>query len=104
MKSLIEAPQEDSMLVAECQKGDPAAFEVLVRRYQSLICALMYCRCGNVALSEDLAQETFLAAWKSLATLRDAARFKPWLCQIARNLSANVARSGHEKAHAHSSP
>ena len=75
MKTVIESPQEDSSVVADCLRGNRDAFEILVRRYQSLICALIYSRCGNVTQSEDLGQETFVAAWKSLATLRDTAHF-----------------------------
>ena len=103
MKIVIKSPQEDSSLVAECLEGNREAFGILVQRYQSLICALIYNRCGNIAQSEDLAQETFLAAWKSLAALRETAHFKEWLCQIARNLSANLARADSRKAHGNSS-
>jgi RNA polymerase sigma factor (sigma-70 family) len=104
MKTVMDVPQEDSALVADCLKGSRDAFRVLVERYQSLITALLYSRCGNLAQSEDLAQETFLAAWKSLATLQDAAHFKAWLCQIARHVSANLARRDDGKAHGHASP
>lgn len=104
MNTVMDVPQEDSALVADCLKGSRDAFQVLVERYQSLIAALIYSRCGNLAQSEDLAQETFLAAWKSLASLQDAAHFKAWLCQIARNVSANVARRDDSKAHGHASP
>jgi RNA polymerase sigma factor (sigma-70 family) len=103
MTTVIESAPEDSSVVGDCLRGNRDAFEILVRRYQSLICAVIYSRCGNFAQSEDLAQETFLAAWKSLASLRDAAQFKEWLCQIARNVSANVARADSRKAHGHSS-
>jgi RNA polymerase sigma factor (sigma-70 family) len=98
MKPLPDAPQQDSDLAAESLGGNPAAFEALVRRYQSLICALIYNRCGNIAQSEDLAQETFVAAWKALPSLNQLDHFKPWLCQIARNISANAARSDSRKA------
>src|SRR5947207_9471909 len=103
MKTVIEPPQEDSSVVADCLRGNRDAFEILVRRYQSLVCALIYSRCGSITQSEDLGQETFVAAWKSLATLRDTAQFKEWLCQIARNVSASVARADSRKAHGNSS-
>lgn len=48
---------------------------------------------GDTATSEDVAQEAFLAAWRSLATLRDPARFRAWVCGIARNLGLNALRS-----------
>jgi len=104
MNTVMDVPQEDSALVADCLKGSRDAFRALVERYQSLVAALIYSRCGNLAQSEDLAQETFLAAWKSLASLHDATHFKAWRCQIARTVSANVARRDDSKAHGHTSP
>jgi zinc protease len=56
-----------------------------VARYQSMISGLIYAACGDLHRSEDLAQETFLAAWKRLSELRDPAKMPAWLCKIARN-------------------
>jgi len=84
---------EDAELVGLCLKGDRDAFGGIVERYQSLICALAYSACGDLARSEDLAQETFIAAWRQLASLREPARLKSWLCGIARNLLRNSARA-----------
>src|SRR5262249_43952515 len=72
--------------------GDRGAFGQIVERYQSLICALAYCACGDLAGAEDLAQETFIAAWGKLAELRDPARLRAWLCGIVRNLAAGELR------------
>jgi len=82
----------DEQLVALCRGGDQAAFGVVVARYQSLICALTYSGCGDVHQSEDVAQETFLQAWKHLGDLREAGRLRAWLCGIARNLLAGEQR------------
>src|ERR1043166_7428225 len=84
MTTVMAGSQEDLALVTDCLEGKHEAFEILVGRYQSLICALMYSRCGNVAQSEDLAQETFLAAWKGLPSLKQANQFKAWLCRMRR--------------------
>ena len=75
----------DADLVARCRTGERDAFGKLVDRYQGTICALTYSATGDLALSEDLAQDTFVAAWKNLHALRDAGRFRAWLCSIARN-------------------
>jgi len=72
--------------------GDREAFSQIVERHQSLVCALAYCACGDLARAEDLAQETFLAAWQTLAELREPTKLRPWLCGIVRNLAANAAR------------
>ncbi|HEY1788786.1 MAG TPA: sigma-70 family RNA polymerase sigma factor [Verrucomicrobiae bacterium] len=87
-----DAVSEDARLVQLGVRGDRDAFGRLVARYQSPICALAYSACGNVSQSEDLAQETFLAAWRKLSDLREPEKFKFWLFGIARNLINNTAR------------
>jgi len=52
--------EDDASLVARTLAGNQDAFERIVSRYQSLICSLAYSATGNVARSEDLAQESFL--------------------------------------------
>lgn len=82
----------DTELFELCLAGRREAFGELVTRYQWLICAQAYSVCGDFGCSEDVAQETFVSAWKQLAQLRDRTRFKPWLCGIARHLALRVAR------------
>ena len=66
-----------------------------------MISSLTYCATGNVSRSEDLAQETFVSAWKKLAELREPAKLRPWLCTIARFLiSKEFRRQGREPDHA----
>src|SRR5215212_6550280 len=77
--------QNDSELVVASRKGNRDAFGQIVRRYQALISGLIYSSCGDLSASEDIAQETFLAAWKSLSGLREPQKLASWLCQIARH-------------------
>jgi hypothetical protein len=58
----------DAELVGLCLNGDRDASGRIVERYQSLVCALAYSVCGDLARSEDLAQETSIAAWRQLST------------------------------------
>jgi RNA polymerase sigma factor (sigma-70 family) len=67
-------------------------FAEIVRRHQSGVCAAAYGVTGDRALSEDIAQETFVAAWRSLSTLRDPSRLREWLRGIARNLAHKAKR------------
>jgi len=83
---------DDARLVASCLEGNRQAYGELVERYQSPVCALAYSACGNVSQSEDLAQETFLIAWRKLRELREPPKFKSWLYGIARNLIKNSLR------------
>jgi RNA polymerase sigma factor (sigma-70 family) len=84
--------QDDSELVASARRGDARAFARIVERYQSLVCAIAYSGTGDLALSQDVAQDTFLAAWKGLQSLNDPGRLRGWLAGIARNLMQNARR------------
>ena len=52
-------------------RGDTAAFEALVRKYQSFICGITFSATGDIERSEELAQETFVSAWRDLVHLKD---------------------------------
>ena len=82
----------DASLWQLVRQGSTSAFEVLVRRYQSRVCAVAYSACGNLALSEDLAQETFWTAWRQRNVLEHPGHLGSWLCGIARNLGKNARR------------
>jgi RNA polymerase sigma factor (sigma-70 family) len=82
----------DVDLVLACRAGDRNAFGQIVDRYQSLVCAIGYSGTGDLALSQDLAQETFLAAWKGLDGLREPSKLKAWLAGIARRLAVSARR------------
>lgn len=79
-------------LVQRAQQGEHAAFAALFERYNAPICRYLARLVGNVELGRDLAQETFLHAWRSLPRLREGERFSPWLYQIATNLARSHAR------------
>jgi RNA polymerase sigma factor (sigma-70 family) len=102
----------DADLVAESRDGSRDAFRQIVERYQTLICSLAYSATGNVSQSEDVAQETFLAAWTDIRSLREPNKLRAWLCGIVRNrIHSSLRREGREPAHnatpledAHDSP
>jgi RNA polymerase sigma factor (sigma-70 family) len=83
---------DDARLVQLGLDGNHDAFGQLVARYQSPICALAYSACGDISHSEDLAQETFIIAWRKLRDLKEPAKFKSWLYGIARNLINSAFR------------
>ena len=90
----------DSELVACAAAGNRDAFTQIVSRYQSLVCSLAYSATGNLSQSEDIAQETFFAAWKGLHALHEPERLRSWLCGIARNIIAGAVRNTkREPAH-----
>lgn len=87
MSSVIE---DDIQLVARSIAGQRSAFEQIVTRHQSAVCAVAYSAMGNLQRSEDVAQETFITAWRQLDRLRDPARLRAWLCGIARNVALSA--------------
>lgn len=86
------APVADADLVAACLAGEREAFARIVERYQRLLCSLAYSATGRVSESEDLAQETFIAAWGRLRDLREPDKLRPWLCGILRHRVSHFRR------------
>lgn len=82
----------DATLVADSLRGDRAAFGRIVERYQAMACAVAYSIVGELAASEDVAQEAFVAAWQSLASLREPAKLRAWLAGVVRNTAKSSAR------------
>ena len=79
-------------LVKRARGGDRAAFEELVRRTSRLIYSRLYVETGDRHLAEDLAQETYLRAFRSLGRLTDPAEFRSWLMTIAQNAAIDSHR------------
>lgn len=84
--------------VQRSRSGDREAFEKIVRQYQQIVSGISFGILGDFHKSEDIAQETFLIAWKKLDQLEDAAKLPAWLCQIARNLSKQSLLKMSKKA------
>jgi len=82
----------DAELLEASRRGERHAFGELVGRYQRVVSAVSYSRTRDRALGEDVAQETFLAAWRQLDQLREPTRLRAWLCGIARNLARKAGR------------
>ncbi|HHW44688.1 MAG TPA: sigma-70 family RNA polymerase sigma factor [Desulfotomaculum sp.] len=79
-------------LIIRSQGRDLAAFEQLVQMYQQRVYALSYQLAGNHADAQDLAQEVFIRAFRSLESFRYEADFGTWLHRITVNLWLNMKR------------
>ncbi|HEY5948071.1 MAG TPA: sigma-70 family RNA polymerase sigma factor [Kofleriaceae bacterium] len=88
----------DAELVEASRRGEREAFGLLVSRYQDVVCAVSFSSTGNWALSEDVAQDTFIAAWHQLGQLREVGRLRSWLCGIARNLARKARKRTDREA------
>ena len=80
-----KAADSDARLVERSVAGDPKAFELLVIKYQRRIQRLIARMVRDVDLVEDIAQETFIRAYRALAQFRGEAQFYTWLYRIAIN-------------------
>ncbi len=89
---------DEGRLLSASLQGDREAFGMLVERYQSLACGIAYSMTGNVAASEEVAQEAFLRAWRSLTQLRGPDHFRPWFVAIVRNLARSHLRKQTRRA------
>jgi len=81
---------KDNFLVKETLKGDKDAFRKLVDRYKIPVYNLSYRMIGNYTEAEDVAQETFLRAYKNLNRFQIEFKFSTWLFQICINICKNV--------------
>ena len=92
---LASSPETpEAALVVLARKGDREAFEELVKRRQPWIRNLMRRLCGDAVAADDLAQQVFLQAWKSVHLVRKASRFGPWLKRLAVNTWLQELRKG----------
>jgi RNA polymerase sigma-70 factor (ECF subfamily) len=73
------------------REGDLSAFNELVVEYQSLVYNVCCRMLGQPQAAEDAAQEAFVSAWRSIASLRGEA-FRPWILRIAANLCRDELR------------
>jgi len=92
-------PVTDATLIARVLVADDRhAFAELVKRHQSAVRAtLRRLTAGNHALADDLAQETFVLAWRNLKSFRQEAKFSTWLYRIATNCWLADARKRKEE-------
>jgi RNA polymerase sigma-70 factor (ECF subfamily) len=83
--SVASSTDSDAMLVQRAVAGDQSAFELLVIKYQRRIQRLIGRMVRDVDLVEDIAQETFIRAYRALHQFRGDAQFYTWLYRIAVN-------------------
>jgi RNA polymerase sigma-70 factor (ECF subfamily) len=83
----------ESDLISRARTGDEAAWEMLVREHQEPIFRLAYLLLGDAHEAEDVAQDTFVRAFRALHTFDIARSMRPWLLTIASNLARNKMRS-----------
>lgn len=93
----MSADDSDRKLVEQVQRGDRAAFNVLVLKYQHKVLKLVNRYVRNEAEAEDIAQEAFIKAYRALPSFRGDSAFYTWLYRIAINTAKNSLVSGRRR-------
>ena len=91
------APVEEMELVKRAKKGDLAAYDDLVRRYQERIYATIYHMTSNHEDANDLAQEAFIKAFQALRSFKGGSSFYTWVYRIAVNKTINFLKQRKQR-------
>ena len=92
-------PVEDLELVRRSQKGDIAAYDELIRRYQERIYATVYHMTSNHEDANDLAQEAFIKGYSALKSFKGDSSFYTWIYRIAVNKTINFLKQRKNRTH-----
>ena len=79
----------DQALVERVQKGDKRAFDLLVRKYQHKVVGVISRYISDWSECQDVAQETFIRAYRAIAAFRGDSQFYTWIYKIATNTAKN---------------
>ena len=96
-KKKITNKEIDLSLVRRAKKGDYAAFDLLVLKYQSRIIATVFRYVKEKQLAEDISQEAFIKSFKSRDSFREESSFYTWVYRIAVNTAKNYLVSSKRK-------
>lgn len=86
---MVEAQESDQQLVERVQKGDKAAFDLLVIKYQHRVLGLVSSYVKDYQEVQDVAQEAFIKAYRAIDRFRGDSSFYTWLYRIAVNTAKN---------------
>lgn len=84
---------DDRALVDLIRQGSDRAFNLLIDRHQQAVRGFLRRLMGNAADADDIAQETFLAAWEGAARFQGGSSVRSWLCAIAWRKARSAQRS-----------
>ncbi len=93
------APPVEMDLVRQAQRGDLAAYDELVKRYQERIYATVYHMTSNHEDANDLAQDSFIKAFQALKSFKGGSSFYTWLYRIAVNKTINFLKQRKNRVH-----
>ncbi|MEJ7618239.1 MAG: sigma-70 family RNA polymerase sigma factor [Pyrinomonadaceae bacterium] len=95
--AFLDGPREN--LVSRARDGDEEAFRFIFERYARPIISFIYDMIGKQEAAEELAQETFVRAFKNLGSLQSDAQLSTWLFGIAKNVTREALRAPPKRKH-----
>ena len=95
--TLAQADVSELDLVKQCQAGNTEAFDQLVTRYRTRVFAMIYNMVHNEQDAWDLAQDSFVKAWKSIRRFRGRSSFYTWIYRIVMNVTIDWLRKKQVK-------
>src|SRR6059036_1280665 len=93
--TLAQPDVSELELVKRCQAGDTGAFDELVTRYRTRVFSMIYNMVHSEQDAWDLAQDSFLKAWKSIKRFRGRSSFYTWIYRIVMNVTIDWVRKKH---------
>ena len=95
--TLAQSDVSELDLVKRSQAGDTEAFDELVTRYRARVFSMIYNMVHNEQDAWDLAQDSFLKAWRSIGRFRSQSSFYTWIYRIVMNVTIDWLRKKHVK-------
>jgi len=95
--TLVQVDVSELDLVKQCQAGNTEAFDQLVTRYRTRVFAMIYNMVHNEQDAWDLAQDSFVKAWKSIGRFRGRSSFYTWIYRIVMNVTIDWLRKKQVK-------
>src|SRR5207248_7400459 len=95
--TLAQVDVSELDLVKQCQAGNTEAFDQLVTRYRTRVFAMIYNMVHNEQDAWDLAQDSFVKAWKSIGRFRGRSSFYTWIYRIVMNVTIDWLRKKQVK-------
>ncbi len=95
----MENALDEVTLIAQAQRGDLHAYELLVRQYELLAFRAAYLITHDEPEAADAAQDAFLRAYRALHSFKPDQPFRPWLLRIVTNQALNRVKSARRRTH-----
>src|ERR1043166_733275 len=96
--TLAQVDVSELDLIKQCQAGKTEAFDQLVTRYRTRVFAMIYNMVNNEQDAWDLAQDSFVKAWKSIGRFRGQSSFYTWIYRIVMNVTIDWLRKKQIKS------